>query len=67
MGFPGLLVVKNPHGSAEVRGAGTVPGSGRSPAWHPTPVFLPEESCRQRSLAGYSPWSCKQSDSTEVI
>ena len=23
--------------------------------WQPTPVFLPGESCRQRSLAGYSP------------
>ena len=25
----------------------------------PTPVFLPEESHGQRSLAGYSPWGCK--------
>ena len=25
-------------------------------AWQPTPVFLPGESHRQRSLAGYSPW-----------
>ena len=25
-------------------------------AWQPTPVFLPEESHGQRSLAGYSPW-----------
>ena len=24
-------------------------------AWQPTPVFLPEESHEQRSLAGYSP------------
>ena len=24
-------------------------------AWQPTPVFLPGESHRQRSLAGYSP------------
>ena len=22
----------------------------------PIPVFLPRESCGQRSLAGYSPW-----------
>ena len=27
--------------------------------WQPTPVFLPGESCRQRSLAGYSPWGHK--------
>ena len=24
--------------------------------WQPTPVFLPGESCGQRSLVGYSPW-----------
>ena len=24
--------------------------------WQPTPVFLPGESHRQRSLVGYSPW-----------
>ena len=35
-------------------------------AWQPTPVFLPEESCGQRSLAGYSPWGCKESDMTEA-
>ena len=27
--------------------------------WQPTPVFLPGESHRQRSLAGYSPWGRK--------
>ena len=32
----------------------------------PTPVFLPGESHGQRSLAGYSPWGCKESDTTEV-
>ena len=31
-----------------------------------TPVFLPEESLGQRSLAGYSPWGHKESDTTEV-
>ena len=35
-------------------------------AWQPTPVFLPGESHGQRSLAGYSPWGCKESDRTEV-
>ena len=28
------------------------------------PVFLPGESHGQRSLEGYSPWGCKESDST---
>ena len=34
--------------------------------WLPTPVFLPRESHGQRSLAGYSPQGCKESDMTEV-
>ena len=32
----------------------------------PTPVFSPGESQGQRSLAGYSPWGRKESDTTEV-
>ena len=35
-------------------------------AWQPTPIFLPGESHGQRSLAGYSPWGCKESDTTEA-
>ena len=31
-----------------------------------TPVFLAGESHGQRSLVGYSPWGCKESDTTEV-
>ena len=34
--------------------------------WQPTPIFLPGESRGQRSLAGYSPWSHKESDMTEA-
>ena len=33
----------------------------------PTPVFLPGESRGQRSLAGYHPWACKESDMTEGL
>ena len=29
-----------------------------------TPVFLPGESCGQRSLAGYGPWGHKALDTT---
>ena len=36
-------------------------------AWQPTPVFLPGESHGQRSLVGYRPWSCKESDSTKQL
>ena len=33
-------------------------------AWQPTPLFLP--GFPQRSLAGYSPWGCTESDTTEA-
>ena len=49
---------------------GMMPGWGRSPggrAWRPTPVFLPGEFHGQRSLAVYSPWGCKESDTTEKL
>ena len=36
-------------------------------AWQPTPVFLPGEFHQLRSLAGYSPWSRKESDTTERL
>ena len=33
--------------------------------WHPTPVLLPGKSHGRRSLIGYSPWGCEESDTTE--
>ena len=30
-------------------------------------VFLPGKSHGQRSLVGYSPWGCKESDMTEQL
>ena len=33
----------------------------------PTPVFLPGESHGQRSLAGYSLWGHKESDTTKQV
>ena len=47
---------------------GSIPWVGKIPwrsVWQPTPEFLPRESHGQRSLAGYSPWVCKESDMTE--
>ena len=35
--------------------------------WQPTPVFLPGEFHGQRSLAGLSPWHCKELDMTERL
>ena len=34
--------------------------------WQSTPVFLPGKSHGQRSLAAYSPWGHKESDTTEL-
>ena len=35
--------------------------------WQHTSVFLPGESHRQRTLGGYSPWGCKESDTIEQL
>ena len=65
------LTVKNlPANAGRARDTGSIPGSGRSPVgekWQPTPVFLPEKFHGQRSLAGYSPWGCKESARTEQL
>ena len=44
---------------------GSIPRLGRK--WQPTLVFLPGESHEQRSLAGYSPSGCKESELTERL
>ena len=41
---------------------GKIPWRGE---WQPTPVFMPGEVHGQRSPVGYSPWGCKESDTTE--
>ena len=67
-GFPGGSVVKNlPANAGDV---GSTLQVGKIPcrkAWQPTPVFLPGEFHGQRSLMGYSPWGCKESDTTEQL
>ena len=35
--------------------------------WQPTPVLLPGKSHGRSSLVGYSPWSRKESDTTERL
>ena len=35
--------------------------------WLPTPVFLPGKFHGHRSVVGYSPWGCKESDTTEWL
>ena len=49
---------------------GSIPGSGRSPGkgnGNPLQYSCREKSYRQRSLVGYSPWDCKESDMTERL
>ena len=66
MGFAGGSDSK--ESACNARDLDSGPGSERSPGeggWLPTPVFLPGEFHGQRSLAGYTPWDCKDSDTTE--
>ena len=68
LGSLGGSVVNNPSANAgDLRDMGSILG-GEDPLEEgiSTPVFLPGESHGQRSLAGYSPWGCKESDMTEV-
>ena len=62
-----VLVVKNPPAKT---------GNGFDPwvrkiiwriTWQSTPVFLPEQSHGPKSLAGYSLYGCKESDTTEEL
>ena len=67
--FPGGSVVKNLPEIQEQQEAWFILWVGKIPwrgAWQPILVFLPGESHGQRSLAGYSPWGHKESDTTEV-
>ena len=52
-------MVKNPSASAEDTRdwVGKIPWSRK---WQPTAVFLPEKFHGHRTLAGYSPWGCKE-------
>ena len=56
--------------ACNVGDVGSIPGSGRFPGRrHGNP---PQYSCLEnphgrRSLAGYSPWGCKESDMTERL
>ena len=71
-GFSGSSVVKNTPAYAGDPWVGKILEPGSNP-WKDalekvmqlTPVFLPGKSHGQKSLEGYSPWGCKESDMTE--
>ena len=70
-GFPGGTSGKEPTcQSRRHRKCGFNPWVRKIPwrrAWQPTPVFLAGGVHGERSLVGYSPWGCKESDMTEPI
>ena len=66
-GFPGASVLKR---ICQCRTCRFNPWVRKIPwrrKWQPTPVFLPGKSHGQRSLAGCSPWGCKESDTTKRV
>ena len=66
MGFPGGSDGK--ESSCNEGDLGSIPGLGRSPGGgrgNPLQCSCLENPHGQRSLAGYSPWGCKQSDMTK--
>ena len=60
------LVAQGPTARLQCRRCGFDPWVRKIP-WRrkPTQVFLPGKSHGQRSLAGYSPWGCKELDVTK--
>ena len=70
LGFPDGSVVKKKKTACQCRRLGFDPWVRKIPwrrKWQPTPVFLPGKFHEQRSLAGYSPWDCKESDTAEWL
>ena len=70
VGFPGDASGKESacRCRLDVTDAGSIPGSGRSPArghGNPLQYSCLEKPHGQRSLAGYSPWGGKELDRTE--
>ena len=70
MGFPHGSVVKNSPANAGATGDRFDPCVEKIPwrrKWQSNPVVLPGKSHGQRNLVGYSPWGCKESDTTERV
>ena len=68
MGFPGGSDGKAP--TCNVGDMGLIPELGRFPGGghgNPLQYSCLENPHGQRSLAGYSPWGCKESDTTKHL
>ena len=56
--------------AGDTRDEGLIPGLGRSPGvgnGNPLQYSCLENPHGQRGLVGYSPWGCKESDTTERL
>ena len=66
-----VLVVKNPSANVgDIRDVGSIPGWRRSPGGgcgNPLQYSCLENTHGQRSLAGYSPWGCRETGMTERL
>ena len=61
-------IKKSACNGGDTEDTGLIPGSRRSSGggkWQPTPIFLPEKSHEQRSLAGYNQKGCKELERIE--
>ena len=62
------IAVRNPPaGAGDISDAGSIPGLGRSPAGgngNPLQYSCLENPKDRGSLVGYSPWNCKEADTT---
>ena len=71
LGIPSGTSHKEPaYQCRKYKQCGFNPWVGKIPwkrAWQPTPVFLPQDSHGQRSLAGYGPWSCKSPQTHDLV
>ena len=74
--FSGLYLLAFPGPSDSKESAcnagdlGSIPGLERYPwgrEWLPTRILLPGEFHEKSSLTGFSPWGCKESDTTERL
>ena len=65
MDFPGGSDGK--ESACNVGDLGSIPGLKDSLEKETTPVFLSGKSHEWRSLADYSPWGCKELDTTERL
>ena len=66
-GFPDGSVLKNPHSMEQTQVRSLGQEDPLEEEMSPALVLWPGESFGQRSLAGYSPRGCKESDTNEQL